>query len=125
MAIGAFIATAVLIGIGAGIWWSVAEAKADVWLREVESFNLLPARPLAREVTLLIVVAANWFLPFIALLLLPYKAAANFSGRGVLASPDTVVGTMLVSGLLPVVPFVVASLSYRISERRLRQRPPN
>jgi len=118
MAIGAFVTTAVLVGMGAGIWWSV-------WLRGVESFNRLAAGPLAREVAFLIVAAVTWVLPFMALLLLPYEVAPKFSGRVVLASPDTVVGTILVSGLLPVVPFVVAWLSYRIAERWPRERSPN
>ena len=74
MGIGAFITTAVLVGVGAGIWWSVSETKAGVWL---ESFNLLATASRAREVAFFIVEAANWVLPFIALLLLPYKVAAR------------------------------------------------
>ena len=125
MAIGAFVTTAVLVGMGAGIWWSVSQARAGVWQRGVESFNRLAVGPFAREVAFLIVAAVTWVLPFMALLLLPYEVAAKFSGRVVLASPDTVVGTILVSGLLPVVPFVVAWLSYRIAERWPRERSPN
>ena len=113
----AFVTTAVLVGSGAGAWWAFSEGSEELWTTRLEPFKPRGAGLILWKAAFLFAIAANWVVPFTTMLLLPYRVAASVS-RGVRPAPDTMAGTLLVSGLLPIVPLLAAFITYRVARIR-------
>ena len=120
----AFVTTAVLVGSGVGAWWSFSEGREELWTTRLEPFKPRGAGFILWKIAFILVIAANWVVPFTTMLVLPYRVAASVSRRGIRSGPDTMVGTLLVSGLLPVLPLLAAFITYRVARIR-RNRSPN